>query len=85
MITYHHQTDSCINLGSDESHFNVSIILRNKVTRLRRILSWYFTSTETIWLIREGGRMGWEMRAQAHLLFTQLLNSLKTESTDHNF
>ena len=29
----HHQNDSCIKIGSDESHFNVSLILRGKVTR----------------------------------------------------
>ena len=30
----HHQNDSCINeMGSDESHFNVSLILRDKATR----------------------------------------------------
>ena len=29
----HHQNDSCIKMGSDESHFNVSLIVREKVTR----------------------------------------------------
>ena len=29
----HHQNDSCIKMGSDESHFNVSLIVRAKVTR----------------------------------------------------
>ena len=29
----HHQNDSCIKMGSDVSHFNVSLIVRNKVTR----------------------------------------------------
>ena len=29
----HHQNDSCIKVGSDESHFNVSSIVRDKVTR----------------------------------------------------
>ena len=29
----HHQNDSCIKMGSDESHFNVSLIVKNKVTR----------------------------------------------------
>ena len=29
----HHQNDSCIKMGSDESHFNVSLIVRNQVTR----------------------------------------------------
>ena len=28
----HHQNDSCIKMGSDESHFNVSFIVRDKVT-----------------------------------------------------
>ena len=25
----HHQNDSCIKMGSDESHFNVSLIVRD--------------------------------------------------------
>ena len=29
----HHQNDSCVTMGSDESHFNVSSIVRVKVTR----------------------------------------------------
>ena len=29
----HHQNDFCIKMGSDESHFNVSLIVRDKVTR----------------------------------------------------
>ena len=29
----HHQNDSCIKMGSNESHFNISLIVRNKVTR----------------------------------------------------
>ena len=33
----HHQNDSCIKVGSDESHFNISLtIVRDKVTRQRR-------------------------------------------------
>ena len=31
----HHQNDSCIKLGSDESHFNVLLIERDKITRER--------------------------------------------------
>ena len=27
------QNDSCIKMGSDQSHFNVSLIVRDKVTR----------------------------------------------------
>ena len=29
----HHQNDSCMKMGSDESHFNVSLIVRDKGTR----------------------------------------------------
>ena len=29
----HHRNDSCIKMGSDERHFNVSFIVRDKVTR----------------------------------------------------
>jgi len=29
----HHQNDFCIKVGSDESHFDVSLIVRDKVTR----------------------------------------------------
>ena len=29
----HHQNDFCIKVGSDESNFNVSLIVRDKVTR----------------------------------------------------
>ena len=29
----HHQNDSCIKMSSDESHFNVSLIVRDNVTR----------------------------------------------------
>ena len=28
----YHQNDSCIKTGSDESHFNISLIMRDKVT-----------------------------------------------------
>ena len=28
----HHQNDSCIKMGSDESHFNISLTVRNKIT-----------------------------------------------------
>ena len=30
-----HQNDSCIKMGSDESHFNVSLIVRDRVIRQR--------------------------------------------------
>ena len=29
----HHKNDSCVKIGSDESHFNVSLTARDKVTR----------------------------------------------------
>ena len=32
-IHCHHQNDSCSKVGSDESHFNVSLTVRDKVTR----------------------------------------------------
>ena len=32
-IHCHHQNDFCIKIGSDKSHFNVSLIVRDKVTR----------------------------------------------------
>ena len=32
-ILCHHQNDSCINMDSDESHFKVSLIVRDNVTR----------------------------------------------------
>ena len=31
----HHQNDSCIKMGSDGSHFNVSVTVRAKVPRHR--------------------------------------------------
>ena len=31
--TVYHQNDACIKMGVDESHFNVSLIMRDKVTR----------------------------------------------------
>ena len=33
LLHCHHQNDFCIKLGSNESHFNVSLIARDKVTR----------------------------------------------------
>ena len=29
-LHFHHQNDFCIKMGSDKSHFNVSLIVRNK-------------------------------------------------------
>ena len=33
LLHCHHQNDSCIKMGSDESHFNILFIVRDKVTR----------------------------------------------------
>ena len=35
----HHRNDSCIKMGSDESHFNVSLIVRDKATNTPQITS----------------------------------------------
>ena len=34
LLHCYHQNDSSIKMGSDESHFNDSLIVRDKVTRL---------------------------------------------------
>ena len=33
LLHCHHHNDSCIKNGNDDSHFNVSLIVRDKVTR----------------------------------------------------
>ena len=33
LLHCHQQNDSCIKMGSNGSHFNVSLIMRDKVTR----------------------------------------------------
>ena len=33
LLHCHHQNDTCIKMSSDESHFNISLIVRDKVTR----------------------------------------------------
>ena len=53
----HHQNDFCIKMGSDESHFNVSV----GSDGLLGTGSWLkccFTSTETVRLIRDGEKGG---------------------------
>ena len=35
LLHCHHQNDFCIKMGRDESHFNVSLIVRHNVTRQR--------------------------------------------------
>ena len=32
-LHFHHQNDFCIKVGSNESHFHVSLIVRDKVTK----------------------------------------------------
>ena len=51
----HHQKDSCIKMGSDESHFNVSLIVRAKVTRQCPQISTF--------LKRKENRSGFEPRS----------------------
>ena len=50
----HHQNDSCIKVGSDESHFNVSLIVRDKDTRQ--------CPQTTNFLKRKESRSGFELR-----------------------
>ena len=33
LLHWHHRNDFCIKVGSDESHFNVSLSVMDKVTR----------------------------------------------------
>ena len=51
----HHQNDSCIKVGSDESHINVSLIVMDKVTRQ--------CSQTTTFLKRKESRSGIEPRS----------------------
>ena len=48
----HHQNHSCIKTGSDETHFNPSLIVRDKATRL--------CTQTTTFLERREGRSGIE-------------------------
>ena len=43
----HHQNDFCIKVGSDESHFNVSLIVRDKVTRQRPQTTTFYEKEES--------------------------------------
>ena len=52
----HHQNDSCIKMCSDESHFNVSLIVRDKVTNKT-------VSTGKQFLKRKESRSGFEPRS----------------------
>ena len=49
----HHQNDSCIKTGSDESHFNEKIIVRDKVT----------VSTDHTFFMRRESRRGLEPKS----------------------
>ena len=51
----HHQNDSCVEMGSDESYFNVPLIVRDKVTRQ--------CPQVTTFLKRKEGRRGIEPRS----------------------
>ena len=42
-----HQNDSCIKMGTDESHFNVSLIVRDKVTRQRPQITTFLRRKES--------------------------------------
>ena len=54
----HHQNDSCIKMGNDESHFNVSLIVRDKVTRQCPQTTQYVANSKhwftTSFLLEEG-------------------------------
>ena len=68
----HHQNDSCIKMGSDESHFNISLIVKDKVTR-------QCPQTTTFEERGEPKRN----RTEA-LLFTRLANAFPLGRTDSN-
>ena len=55
----HHQNDSCIKMGSDQCHFNVSVGSDGQSHKCPSfLLRCCFTSTEAKWLIRDGDREG---------------------------
>ena len=56
----HHQNDSCVEMRSDESHFNVALIVRDKGTRR--------CPQTTTFLKRKESRLKWN-RTET-LLFT---------------
>ena len=65
----HHQNDSSIKMGSEESHFNVSLVVRDKVTRR-------CPQTTTLEEKEEPKRIGTEV-----LLLTSLTNALPLGQT----
>ena len=50
----HHQNDSCIKMGSGESHFNVSLIVRDKVTRQCPHTTTFEEKGEPKWIRADG-------------------------------
>ena len=59
----HHQNDSCLKMGSYESHFNVSLIARDKVTR---------QCQQTTTFLEEKGEPKWK-RTEVLLLTSLML------------
>ena len=49
----HHQNDSCIEMGSNESHFNVSLIVRDQVTRQCPQTTTFEKKGEPMWIRTE--------------------------------
>ena len=65
----HHQNDSCIKMGSDESHFNVLLIVRDKVTtRLCPQTTTFLMKKES----RSGIEDGWMDEVLPNVLRCQL-------------
>ena len=62
LLHCHHQNDTFIEIGSDESHFNELLIVQDKVTGhccwllLLLLLKFCFTSTETVGLLGTGAQ-----------------------------
>ena len=63
----HHKNDSSIKMGNDESHFNVSLTVRDKVTRQ--------CPQTTIFFKRERRA---EVESSRSLLLTRLTNEIQT-------
>ena len=49
----HRHSDSCAKMGSDESHFNVSLILRDNVTRQCQQTTTFEEKGELKWIRTE--------------------------------
>ena len=67
MLHCHHQNDSCIKEGSDESHFNVSLIVSDKAARQCPQTTTFSKRKET--------RSGFKPRSLSRLLAPHLLKS----------